>query len=198
MKAAARRLFRDPVRAVAAVLAAAAVVFAAQSGWGWYSAARAGVPALAQTRDQVLQAGEQDVQNFSTLDYRHVSAGLNLWEQSSAGALRAQIVAGRTRFQQQVEQAKTVTTARVLDAAVVTLNVAAGTASIIAAVQLTVIPSQGAAVSKQTRLQGQLTRTATGWKLTALGQAPVGSAATPAASPPATPAASPPASPTAR
>ena len=177
MRAAARRLFRDPVRAAAVVLAAAAVIFAAQSGWAWYSAAQAGTPALAQTRDQVLQAGEQEVQNFSTLDYRHVSAGLSLWEQSSAGPLRAQVIAGRAQFEQQVEQGKTVTTARILDAALVSLNVQAGTASIIAAVQLTVIPSKGAPVSKQTRLAGQLTRTASGWKLTALGQAPVGSAA---------------------
>jgi Mce-associated membrane protein len=174
---AARRLFRDPVLAVATVLAAAAVIFAAQSGYSWYSAARAGTPALAQTRDLVLQAGEQEVQNFNTLDYRHVSAGLNLWEQSSAGSLRAQIIAARAQFEQQVEQAKTVTTARIIDAALVTLNIRAGTASIIAAVQLNVVPSQGAPVSKQARLLGQLTRTAAGWKLTALGQAPVGAAA---------------------
>jgi len=74
------------------------------------------------------------------------------------------------------EQAKTITTAKILDAALVTLNTQAGTASIITAVQINVIPSQGATVSKQTRLVGQLTRTASGWKLTALGQAPVGSA----------------------
>jgi Mce-associated membrane protein len=182
--AAVRALTRDPVRAVAILLTAAAAVFAAWAGWGWHSAAQAGVPAIAQTRDQVLQAGEQEVQNFSTLDYRHVTVGLNLWEQSSAGALRAEIAAGRAQFEQQVEQAKTITTAKVLDAAVVTLNVRAGTASIIAAVQLTVVPAKGSPVSKQTRLEGQLTRTAAGWKLTALGEAPVGGA-TPAASPPA-------------
>lgn len=176
MKAAVRRLLRDPVRTAAAVLAAAAVIFAAQSGWAWYSAAQAGPPALAQTRDQVLAVGEQEVQNFNTLDYRHVSAGLSLWEQSSAGPLRAQIVAARAQFEKQVEQAKTITTAKILDAALVTLDVRAGTASLIAAVQLNVIPAQGAPASKQARLVGQLTRTASGWKLTSLGQAPVGSA----------------------
>jgi Mce-associated membrane protein len=172
----ARKLFRDPVLTVATAATAVAVAFAAWSGWGWYSAAKAGTPALAQTRDQVLQVAEQEVQNFSTLDYRHVSAGLSLWEQSSTGALRAQIVAGRSQFEQQVEQAKTVTTAKILDAALVTLNDQAGTASVIAAVQLDVIPAKGSPVSKQTRLIGQLTRTASGWKLTALSQAPVGSA----------------------
>lgn len=177
MKSLALRLVRDPVLAVASVLAVAAVIFAAVSGWSWYSAAKGGTSALAQTRDQVLQAAEQEVQNFSTLDYRHVGSGLSLWEQSSTGPLRAQVVAGRAQFEQQVEQAKTVTTAKILDAALVSLDTRAGTASVIAAVQLTVIPAQGAPVSKQTRIQGQLTRTASGWKLTALGQAPVGSAA---------------------
>jgi Mce-associated membrane protein len=172
----ATRLLRDPVLAVAAVLATAAVVFAAWSAWSWHSAAQAGTQALAQTRDQALQAGEQAVQNFNTLDYRHVGQGLNLWEQSSTGALRAQIVAGRAQFEQQVEQAKTITTAKILDAAVVSLNIRAGTASIIAAVQINVVPGKGAPVSKQARLIGQLTRTAQGWKLTSLGQAPVGSA----------------------
>jgi len=174
--AAARRIFRDPLLAVAVVLAAAAAVFAAWSGWAWHSAARAGTVGLAQTRDQVLAAGEQEVVNFSTLDYRHVSQGLALWEQSSAGPLRAGVIAGQAQFEQEVEQAKTITTAKILDAALVSLNIQAGTASLIAAVQLTVIPPQGAAVSKQARLAAQLTRTAAGWKLTELGQVPVGSA----------------------
>jgi Mce-associated membrane protein len=177
VKTATRILSRDPVLTVAVVLAAAAVLFAAWSGWSWHSAAQAGPPALAQTRDQVLQTAEQEVQNFSTLDYRHVSQGLNLWEQSSAGPLRAQITAGRAQFEQQVEQAKTITTAKILDAALTALNTRAGTAGIIAAVQINVIPPHGARVSKQSRLEGQLTRTSSGWKLTALGQVPVGSAA---------------------
>ncbi len=176
VQAAARRLVKDPLLAVAVVLAVAAAVFAAWSGLAWHSAAQAGTVAQAQARDQVLQEGEQDVQNFNTLDYRDVGQGLSLWEQSSAGALRAQIVAGSAEFEKQVEQAKTITTAKILDAALVTLNTRAGTASIIAAVQLTVVPAKGAAVTKQTRLDGQLTRTASGWKLTALGQVPVGSA----------------------
>jgi len=181
---AARRISKDPLLAVATALAVVAAVFAAWSGWSWHSAAQGGTGALAQTRDQVLQAGEQEVQNLSTLDYRHVSQGLALWEQSSAGALHAQIVSGHAQFAEQVGQAKTITTAKVLDAALVTLDVQAGTASIIAAVQLVVTPPQGAAVSKQTRLEGQLTRTPSGWKLSALGQVPVGSA-TPAPSKPA-------------
>jgi len=165
---------RDPLLVTAAVLAAAALVFAAISGWSWLSAPR--VPSAAQVRDLALRSGEQAVLNFNTLDYRHVGQGLSLWEQSSTGALHREIVAGRVAFEQQIRQARTVTTARILDAALTRLNPHAGTASIIVALQITVTPATGSAVVKQSRLVGRLTRTPAGWKLSELGQAPVGAA----------------------
>ena len=165
----------DPLVATAAVLAVLAAVFAAWSGWSWYRASNAGPPAGAQLRDQVLQAGEQAVQNFNTLDYRKVAAGLALWEQSSTGPLHAEISAGRSQFERQIQQTKTVTTARILDGALTALN--PRTASIIVAVQITVTPANGSPVTKQSRLAGTLTKTASGWKLSQLGQVPVGAAA---------------------
>ena len=166
-----------PLVATALVLAVLATVFAAWSGWSWYRASAAGSPPDAQLRDQVLQAGEQAVQNFNTLDYRKVAAGLALWEQSSTGPLHAEITAGRAQFTQQIEQTKTITTARILDGALTALNPRAGTASIIVAVQITVTPASGSPVTKQSRLAGTLTRTSSGWKLSQLGQVPVGAAA---------------------
>src|SRR6516162_7210997 len=167
----------DPLVATAAVLAVLAAVFAAWSGWSWYRASNAGPPAGAQLRDQVLQAGEQAVQNFNTLDYRKVAAGLALWEQSSTGPLHAEISTGRAQFERQIKQTKTITTARILDGALTALNPRAGTASLIVAVQITVTPASGSPVTKQSRLAGQLTRVRGGWKLSALGQVPVGAAA---------------------
>lgn len=166
----------DPVRTATAVLPLAAAVFAGWAGWSWQSASHSAALAASRVRDEALQAGEQAVQNFSTLDYRRVRQGLDLWEQSSTGGLRAEIVAGRAQFEQQVVQAKTVTTAQVLDAALTSLNVRAGTATLIAAVQITVTPTRGAPVVKQNRLEGVLTRTPDGWKLSALGQVPVSGA----------------------
>ena len=164
----------DPPFATACVLLLAALVFAAWSGWSWLSAPRASSDA--QARDQVLQAGEQAVLNFNTLDYRHVGQGLNLWEQSSTGALHDQIVASRATFERQIRQAETVTTAKVLDGALTALNLRAGTASIIVGLLVTVTPARGAAAIKYSRLAGELTRTPDGWKLSALGQVPVGAA----------------------
>jgi Mce-associated membrane protein len=159
----------DPVLGTAVTLLLAAVVFAAVAGWSWVGAPR--VADFALSRDQALRAGEQAVLNFNTLDYRTVRRGLRLWEQSSTGSLHAQVVAGSASFAQQIRQAKTVTTARVLDAALTKL--AASTATIIVAIQITVTPASGPPNTKQSRLEGQLTRTPAGWKLSALSQVPV-------------------------
>ena len=167
----------EPLVATALVLAVLAAGFAAWSAWSWYQASNAGPPAPAQLRDQVLQAGEQAVQNFNTLDYRKVAAGLALWEQSSTGPLHTEIIKGRTQFERQIQQTKTITTARILDGALTALNPRAGTASMIVAVQITVTPASGSPVTKQSRLVGTLAKTASGWKLSQLGQVPVGAAA---------------------
>ena len=170
-----RRRQRDPLVVTAAVMLVAAVTFAAWSGWSWLSAPRAS--GEAQVRDQALRAGEQAVLNFNTLNYRTVGQGVKLWEQSSTGSLHDEVVAGQAAFEQQIEQAKTVTTARILDGALTGLNAQAGRASVIVALQITVTPASGSAATKQSRLAGRLIRTPSGWKLSSLGQVPVGAAA---------------------
>jgi Mce-associated membrane protein len=165
----------DPLLATASVLLVAAIVFAVWAGVSWLTAPRAS--AAAQSRDQALRAGEQDVLNFNTLDYRTVAQGLRLWEQSSTGPLHAQITTGQASFEQEIRQAQTVSTARILDGALTSLDSRAGTAKIIVALQLTVTPLHGSATSKQSRLAGQLTLTPAGWKLSSLTQVPVGAAA---------------------
>ena len=166
---------RDPLLATGGAMLAAAIVFFAVSGWVWLSAPRPS--AVSPVRDDALRAGEQAVLNFNTLSYRRVGEDLNLWAQSSTGALHRQITTGRAAFEQQIRQAQTVTTATILDAALTSLNIRAGTAHIIVALQLTVTPAGGTAVTKQSRLAGELTRTTAGWKLSQLGQVPVQAAA---------------------
>jgi Mce-associated membrane protein len=165
---------QNPLLATACALLTVAVVFAAWATLSWLTAPRAS--ASAQVRDLALREGEQAVLNFNTLDYRSVTQGLNLWEQSSTGALHSEITTGRAAFQQQIEQAKSITTARILDAALTRLNAHRGTASIIVALQITVTPDHGAAATKQSRQEGLLTRTPSGWKLSSLEQVPVGTA----------------------
>lgn len=150
-----------------------ALVIAGYFSWSWHNAASATSTGASQRRDAALADGEQAVQNFNTLNYRHVDQGIRLWLQSSAGALHSQVQRSQASFAKQVEQAKTITTARVLDGALTALSTRNGTATIIVALQITVTPPTGAPVTKRSRLRGQLTRTAAGWRLTEIGQVPV-------------------------
>lgn len=164
----------DPLRAVAIALAVVAAVAAAYFGWSWFAAAHDDALRFSKERDAVLRVGEQGVQNLNTLDYRKVDEGFGLWEDSSTGDLHQQLLQGRDQFEAQVRQARTVTTAKILDGAIVELDDRAGKASMIVAVQITVTPASGAPATKQSRMQAQLAKTPSGWKLSALGQAPVG------------------------
>ncbi|MCK8679655.1 MULTISPECIES: hypothetical protein [Streptomyces] len=174
----ARTTTRNPLLTAAAVLALLAAGGAGWGGWSWYAAAHDESAAYAATRDEVLAAGEQAVQNMNTLDHRDLRRGLETWRGSATGDLLAQLTAGRTEFERQIEQAKTVTRAKVLSGAVTELDTRAGRASVMVALRVTVTPPKGAPTEKESRMLGELTRTPEGWKLSALGQAPVGSAAT--------------------
>ncbi|WP_371502348.1 hypothetical protein OG871_35060 [Kitasatospora sp. NBC_00374] len=159
-------------------LVAVAAVLAAWTGWSWYAAAHDAAAARARARDQVLAAGEQAVQNMNTLDHGDLGRGLDLWESSTTGDLHAQLVQGRGDFETQVEQAGTVTSARVLSGAVTELDESAGRAAVLVAVRITVRAPKAEPATKDSRMLGELTRTADGWKLSALGQAPMGTTGT--------------------
>ncbi|MEV6010259.1 hypothetical protein AB0M29_26015 [Streptomyces sp. NPDC051976] len=173
----ARRAPRHPLLAVALALAVAAAVAAALTGWSWYGAAHDDDAAFARTRDTVLAAGEQAVQNMNTLDHGDLDHGLDIWESSTTGDLHTQLVQGRADFEKQVAQAQTVSTAKVLSGAVTELDTRTGRASVMIALRITVVAPSAKPAVKESRMLGELTRTSTGWKLSALGQAPMGDSA---------------------
>ena len=164
----------DPLLTSATALVLAAAVCAAWFGWNWYGAAHDDSLRYSRVRDDVLQSGEQAIQNLNTLDYRDLGQGLKTWQDSSTSDLYQQIVQGRAEFEQQVRTAKTITSARILEGAVTELDDRAGKAAVIVAVQIVVTPPEGRPTAKRSRLIGKLTRTAGGWKLSALGQVPAG------------------------
>jgi Mce-associated membrane protein len=168
------RRLGDPPLGAMIILAVLATGCAGWFGWSWYDASHDDSLAYSRTRDDVLRAGEQAIQNLNTLDYRNVDQGLALWAGSTTGDLHQQIEQGRAQFEQQVRAAKTRSTARVLDGAVTELDDRTGKASVIVAVQITVTPATGRPTTKLSRLKGQLTRTPSGWQLSALGQAATG------------------------
>lgn len=191
----AERSGRRPQLAAAVALVAAAAVAAVWAGCSWYGAAHDDDTAFARTRDTVLASGEQAVQNMNTLDHADLGHGLDVWEASTTGDLHTQLVQGRADFEKQVEQAQTVSTAKVLSGAVTELDTRTGKASVMVALQITVQAPKSKPSVKESRLLGELTRTSAGWKLSELGQAPMGDSAssggtaTPSPSGPSTPAA---------
>lgn len=168
-----------PLVLAALVLVVAAAVAAAWGGWAWYSAAHDDDAAFARARDTVLAAGEQAVQNMNTLDHGDVDHGLDVWESSTTGQLHSQLVQGRADFVKEVQQAQTVSTAKVLSGAVTELDTRAGKAGVMVALRITVQAPKGGPSVKESRMLGELTRTPAGWKLSALGQAPLGDSADP-------------------
>ncbi|MGP3756413.1 nuclear transport factor 2 family protein [Streptomyces sp. IBSNAI001] len=166
-----------PLRAAALALTVAAAVAASWGGWSRYDAAHDASAAYAQARDDALAAGEQAVQNMNTLDHARLDQGLDSWEDSTTGDLHKQLVDGRDAFVKQIEAAKTVSTAKVLSGAVTELDDRAGKAGVMVALRVTVTAPEGEPAVKESRMLGQLTRTSGGWKLSALGQAPVGNTA---------------------
>ncbi len=118
------------------------------------------------------------MQNLNTLDHRELNRGLDLWESSTTGELHEQLASGREEFAAQVKEAKTVSTARVLSGAVTELDDRAGRARVLVALRVTVEAADGAKTDKDSRMLGELTRTEGRWKLSALGQAPVGGTST--------------------
>ncbi|MEV5252120.1 nuclear transport factor 2 family protein [Streptomyces werraensis] len=169
------RRLRTPY-APALALALVAGGFAAWAGQDWYGAAHDDRAAYAAQRDRALAAGEQAVQNLNTLDHRDLDRGLDLWEASTTGELHEQLTSGRDGFADQVKGARTVSTARVLSGAVTELDDRAGRARVLVALRVTVRAADGTRTDKDSRMLGELTRTDGRWKLSALGQAPVGGA----------------------
>ncbi|MFE9407868.1 hypothetical protein ACFYN0_03590 [Streptomyces sp. NPDC006704] len=157
------RLRRVLVVAVIA-LSAAFTVF---GGWAYLEARGDSSLAYAASRDAALKAGRTQIAALSTLDAAHPDAALRTWLDASTGPLhdefrRAGIV-------------KPSTSARgdVTDAALTALDDRAGSAKLIATVQVRLTPKSGAATTDRKRFEAALERTDSGWKLKALNAVPV-------------------------
>lgn len=176
-------LLSRPLLVVSIGLVVIAAVCAGWFGWSWHesSASASTAPSTAGSGvvGLALKQGEQDMQAFNTLSYQDLAGGLKRWQGASTGVLRKETTSGWPTFAKQVTKAKTVTTATILDAAITSLQ--KNTAGIIAAVQITVTPAKGSAATKRNRLEGTLSKTSSGWKLSSLSVVPVGS--TPSTSP---------------
>jgi Mce-associated membrane protein len=157
-----------PLTVLLAGAAVMALAFAVVSGVVWWRAGHDGATAQAQARDAALVQARLDIATLNTLDYRAVDAGLTQWSAVTAGSLHSQIAQASATEKKIILNSKTVTKAVVLAAAVTSLNLGKGTASVIASVQVTKIPDTGTSVVDRNRVSATLSLVHGTWRLTNL------------------------------
>ncbi|MEV6622003.1 hypothetical protein AB0M83_32825 [Amycolatopsis sp. NPDC051106] len=158
----------------AVAVAAAAAVFAGWSGYSWYAASHDASLTYGVARDEALASGRTLVAELSSLDYHDVNGGLGKWLAASTGPLHDQLARTDPKTKETLAANATVATGRVLDAALSELDEHAGTAKMLASVEITMAKDGTAPAVKRNRFAAALSRTADGWKLSALDQLPVG------------------------
>ena len=156
----------------ALVLVAALV--AASGAFMWWHADRDPQRAEAQTRDTVLIEAQQAIENMYTLDYRSVDAGVRAWSQVTTGTLKDQLAGVSDEDRKLLADQKKISTGRVADVAVIDAD--ADTATVIAAVEVTVkdaaAPDSEPTV-KRNRFTADLVKIGGRWKLESLQQVAV-------------------------
>ncbi|WP_069467422.1 hypothetical protein [Actinacidiphila rubida] len=128
-----------------------------------------------KARDAALTAGRDDIARLNTVDAAHLDRDLGLWLDATTGPLHDQLTRTHSADAGQLKAAGTSTRGTVTDAAVTELDTRAGTAKVIATVQVRVSPRDGTATTDRKRFEAGLARTGGTWKLTALTAVPVGS-----------------------
>jgi Mce-associated membrane protein len=162
-----------PLRAaVLAVVVTAA--FAGWSGYSWYRTAHSEELTYGTARDEALAAGRELVARLCTLDYHRLDEGLGQWLDASTGPLHDRLARTDEATKKTLTQDATVSTGKVLDAGLSELDEHAGTAKLLASVEITAQKAGVAPSTKRNRFAAGLQRTDRGWKLSALDELPVG------------------------
>jgi Mce-associated membrane protein len=145
------------------VFAVLSVVAAGITGWFWWHSPSA---ALAADRDTVLASGQRYAVDLNTLDYR--TPDFDRWRNAATGELADRLIRNKDSDKANAINTKTVSTAKVITAAVTNLNSHNGTATMIAAVEITLSQNDTPAVARISRLDLDLARTPDGWKVSGL------------------------------
>jgi Mce-associated membrane protein len=158
--------------AICTALVAAAAIFAGYALVSWISAGNDDTAHFAKARDAVLLDARQDIVVLNQLDYRNIDGGLKRWLDATTGDLHDQLANVSPADRKDISTAKKTSSGKVIDAAVTELDNRAGTATVIATVETTVSPSNGAP-PKRNRFKATMARVDGGWKLSALDQVTV-------------------------
>ncbi len=151
-----------------AVVAAVAVLAAAWSGWSWWSAATDDGLARGREREAVLAAASGQLETLNTIDYRTGVQDVDRWLGVTTGRLEQDLTADRQTQIDRADTGKTVATAKLKQAVVTELDPVAGTARLMAVLDVKVSTGGGSAAPKVSRLTVDYQRVEDGWKVGAV------------------------------
>ncbi|WP_370942935.1 hypothetical protein AB5J62_28150 [Amycolatopsis sp. cg5] len=150
------------------VLTALAVLAAGWFGWSWWSAAHDDGVSLARDRDAVLSAASTELVVLNTIDHRTAAADVDKWIAATTGRLGKDLADDRQVQVDRAASTQAVASAVLKQAAVTEVNPAAGTARVIAVLDVLVGTGGAAPAPNVSRLNVDLERTTAGWKVSAI------------------------------
>ncbi|MEV7552448.1 hypothetical protein AB0N89_22795 [Amycolatopsis sp. NPDC089917] len=150
------------------VAAALAVLAAAWFGWSWWSAAGDDGLARGREREAVLAAASGQLEVLNTIDYRSGAQDVDRWLGVTTGRLGKDLTGDRQIQIDRANTSKTVATAKLKQAAVTELDATAGTARLMAVLDVRVSTGGGSAAPKVSRLTVDYQRVEDGWKVSAV------------------------------
>ncbi len=165
----------NPRRLAGPVVLLAATLFCALTAWSYAQARSDDTVGRARDRDAVRTAGRQEIARLNTVDAQHLEDWLRERLDATAGPLHDQMLRSTDADRTALRQSGASATGTVTDAAVTALDGAAGTAKLIATVDVQITPKagDGAPRTDRKRFEAALDRTATGWRITTLTAVPV-------------------------
>jgi Mce-associated membrane protein len=147
------------------VLAVVSVLAAAFSGWSWWRAASDDSAARGRERDAVLAAAGPELVTLNTIDYRSAGADVDRWIAASTGQYGTDLAGDRQLQIDRASAARTVSSASLVQAAVTEIDVDAGSARLLAVLDVRVSTAGSAATPRMNRLTVDFRRSANGWKV---------------------------------
>lgn len=140
-------------------------------GYAWWNASQATSTEGAQAREDALDAARDLAVTLQKVSPDRPEETLDDWEAAATGPLLEQLRRDRAKYLEQMRQAPASSFATVLDAALTELDVDAGTATAIAAIDVrSNAPSSATGPSgepedRELRVKLTLNRTEAGWKV---------------------------------
>lgn len=141
------------------------VLAAAFSGWSWWRAAADDSAARGRARDAVLAAAGPELVTLNTIDYRSAAADVDRWIAATAGQYGKDLSGDRQLQIDRASSSKTVSTASLVEAAVTEIDANAGSARLLAVLDVRVATGGAASARKLNRLTVDAVRAPDGWKI---------------------------------